>query len=217
MRADTATIPAEASANVPEVTQSFTIDQPVARVWSFFQDVPQVVTCVPGLELVGQTGAATYQGKVKVKLGPITAAFEGEATIVETDATAHSARIDAKGVDRKGGSRATASLGYALTPAGDGTAVALAGDIKLTGALAQIGRTGIIQDVADQLTEEFAKALRAKLAATAPAETGAPAPASGSTTAPPPAAVSGGRFLLAILWRRLKRTLRTLSRRERAG
>jgi carbon monoxide dehydrogenase subunit G len=203
---------------VPEVSQSFTIDQPVGGVWAFFQDVPQVVTCVPGLELIGQTGAATYQGRVKVRLGPILAAFEGEATIVEADATQHRARIDAKGVDRKGGSRATASLGYVLTPEGTGTTVALSGDIKLAGALAQIGRTGIIQDVAAQLTEEFAKALRARLAAAAPAAApglgaapgppGASAPTPAPTPPPQPTAVSGGRFLLAILWRRLKRLLK---------
>ena len=203
---------------MPDVSQSFAIDQPVERVWAFFQDVPQVVTCVPGLELVGQTGPATYQGRVKVRLGPVTAAFEGEARIVETDAAARSARIEAKGVDKKGGSRATAALRYTLAGDGSGTAVTLAGDIKLTGALAQIGRTGIIQDVAAQLTEEFARALQAKLvaagntgAAASPAGAAAGARPNAATAAvslpPPPAAVSGGRFLLAVLWRRVKRML----------
>jgi uncharacterized protein len=150
----------------------------------------------------------------------VTAAFEGEATILAVDEAAHRARIEAKGVDRKGGSRASASMTYVLAAAGGGTSVKLDGDIKLTGALAQIGRTGIIQDVAAQLTEEFAKALRAKLAASAaPASTeAAAAPGATSAAAPPTAAaVSGGRFLLAILWRRLKRALKTLSHRERVG
>ena len=68
---------------VPDIEASFTIDQPVGRVWEFFQDVPEVVTCMPGTELIAQTGESTYKGKVTVKLGPVTAAFEGEATIVE--------------------------------------------------------------------------------------------------------------------------------------
>ena len=61
---------------MPDVEASFHIDQPASRVWDFFQDVPEVVTCMPGTELLDQTGAATYKGKVTVKLGPVTAAFE---------------------------------------------------------------------------------------------------------------------------------------------
>lgn len=216
---------------MPEVSQSFDIDQPVERVWAFFQDVPQVVTCMPGLELTQQTGENTYLGKVRIRLGPVTAAFEGEATILEIDPAAHRARIEAKGVDRKGGSRASAAVTYQLGAVAEGTRVTLAGDIKLTGALAQIGRTGIIQDVAAQLTAQFAQALRAKLAAQAPqpaAPSSSPAPAAedqeaasvpgtqplpqgaGQSTEPvragaAPAPVSATRFLLAILWRRIKR------------
>ena len=70
---------------MPDIEASFSIDQPASRVWDFFQDVPEVVTCMPGTELLAQPGEATYTGKVTVKLGPVTAAFEGEATIVEAD------------------------------------------------------------------------------------------------------------------------------------
>lgn len=227
---------------MPEVSQSFDIAQPVERVWAFFQDVPQVVTCMPGLELTGQTGENAYQGKVRMRLGPITAAFEGEATILEADAAARSARIEARGIDRKGGSRASAAVVYTLAATGAGTTVTLAGDIKLTGALGQIGRTGIIQDVAAQLTAQFAEALRTKLDAAAPLQDSSsfsPPPDPESVegaggdqgewadpgprplTQPPSAGgrgrtesspatkeaapMSGTRFLLTVLWRRLKR------------
>jgi carbon monoxide dehydrogenase subunit G len=211
---------------LPDVAQTFDIPQPVERVWALFQDVPQVVTCMPGLELTGQTGADAYQGKVRLRLGPVTAAFEGEAIILERDAVARQARIAAKGVDRKGGSRASAAIVYTLATVEGGTRVTLAGDIKLTGALAQIGRTGIIQDVAAQLTAQFAEALRAKLAASAvepAASPSNPPPLAGGERGggaspgpeplPPAAPASGGgnaevsatRFLLAVLWRRIKR------------
>jgi carbon monoxide dehydrogenase subunit G len=179
---------------MPDIEQSFTIDQPIERVWDFFQDVPQVVTCMPGLEFTGSTGAASYGGKVRVKLGPIAAAFQGEATIVETDAAQRRARLEAKGIDRQGGNRAQASVTYELTPAGTGTAVRLYGDIKLAGALAQMGRSGIVQDVAAELTRQFAEALRAKLAAGAGAA-GAPAA---------PRALGGGRLLWQLVWHRVR-------------
>lgn len=188
---------------MPDIEASFDIDQSVDRVWEFFQDVPEVVTCMPGLELIGQTGDDAYEGKVKIKLGPITAAFQGEATIVDRDALTHSARIEAKGVDRQGGNRASAEVTYEISANENGTRVKLSGDIKLTGALAQMGRSGIIQDVANQLTSQFADHLRAKLAASE-SET-ASLPETTPVQPPPPASISGGSLALGILWSRVKR------------
>ena len=149
---------------MPDIEASFTIDQPAHRVWEFFQDVPEVVTCMPGTELLAQTGKATYTGKVTIKLGPVTAAFEGEATIVETDHDARSARIDATGVDRRGGNRAKASVVYEIHERDGGSHVRLHGAIKLSGALAQMGRSGIVQDVANHLAAQFSERLHGKLA-----------------------------------------------------
>ena len=149
---------------MPDIEASFDIDQPAHRVWTFFQDVPEVVTCMPGTELLARTGESTYTGKVTVKLGPVTAAFEGEATITETDHEARLARIEASGIDRHGNNRAKASIAYEIQERDGGSQVRLHGTIRLTGALAQMGRSGIIQDVADHLTAQFAENLRDKLA-----------------------------------------------------
>lgn len=189
---------------MPEISESFDVDQPVARVWEFFQDVPQVVTCMPGLELTEETTPDVFKGKVKIKLGPVTAAFEGEATIVTRDAEAYRATIEGKGIDKKGGSRASATVIYSLASKGAGTAVTLEADMKLTGTLAQMGRTGIVQDVAHHLTGEFAKALRAKLAESAPAEpeaapTATPAEPSVTTKDVASAKISGWQVLMAIV------------------
>ena len=150
--------------DVPDIETSFDIDQPPSRVWTLFQDVPEVVTCMPGTVLTGQTGESTFQGRVTVKLGPITAAFEGEATIVEMDHGARVARIEASGIDRQGNNRAKASIVYEIHQRDGGSQVKLHGSIRLTGALAQMGRDGIIQDVANHLTAQFAEHLRSKLA-----------------------------------------------------
>ena len=189
---------------MPHIEASFDIDQPLERVWDFFQDVPELVTCMPGLELTGRTGAAGYQGRVKVRLGPIIAAFEGEATIVDVDARAHLARIEAAGVDRRGGNRASADVAYEIGAGAAGTHVRLYGDIKLSGALAQMGRSGIIQDVANELTVQFADNLRVKLASPV-GDIGA-APAAGAESA----SISGARLALGILWSRVKRALASI-------
>ena len=188
---------------MPHIEASFDIDQPLERVWDSFQDIPELVTCMPGLELTGRTGAVSYQGRIKVRLGPISAAFEGEATIVDVDARAHSARIEATGVDRRGGNRANAEVTYEIGTGAPGTHVRLYGDIKLSGALAQVGRSGIIQDVANELTVQFADNLRVKLAAPAGDIGATPAGAES-------ASISGARLALGILWSRVKRALASI-------
>ena len=181
---------------MPDIEASFSIDQPAHRVWDFFQDVPQVVTCMPGTELLAQPGEATYTGKVTVKLGPVTAAFEGEATIVEADHDGRSARIEASGIDRRGGNRAQASIAYEVREQDGGTQVRLHGSIKLSGALAQIGRSGIVQDVANHLTAQFAARLHEKLA-----RDGDEADASTSVH-DPPQAIAGSQLtrIVVVAW-----------------
>ena len=181
---------------MPDIEASFSIDQPASRVWDFFQDVPEVVTCMPGTELLAQPGEATYTGKVTVKLGPVTAAFEGEATIVEADHDGRSARIEASGIDRRGGNRAQASIAYEVREQDGGTQVRLHGSIKLSGALAQIGRSGIVQDVANHLTAQFAARLHEKLA-----RDGDEADASAGAQ-DPPQAIAGSQLtrIVVVAW-----------------
>lgn len=194
---------------MPDITERFEIDQPPGAVWAYMQDVPAVVTCIPGLELTGAPAANRYQGKVRLRLGPVVAAFEGEATIVEADEAAKRACIEGQGLDRQGGSRASATVVYMLAPSAKGTEVTVTADIKLTGALAQIGRTGIVQDVARELTNVFATNLRDKLAARS-AETKAeraaavpPSPAAMTATSGAAGPALGVGFILRILTRRL--------------
>ena len=187
-------------------------------VWSALEDVPSVVGCVPGMELVEVRPDGSFVGRMGVRLGPVRANFAGEASFRERDVAQRRAVIEGKGVDKAGGSRASALLTYVVgaAEAGPGSTIAMDVDYTLTGALAQMGRTGILQDVATALTQEFARNLEAKLAASVPA---APASdeAAGSTTASPasaaprpvPAAAKplglGGLILIVLKgwWRRL--------------
>ena len=189
---------------MPDVEASFHIDQPANRVWDFFQDVPEVVTCMPGTELLAQTGAAAYKGKVTVKLGPVTAAFEGEASIVETDPDARMARIDATGIDRRGNNRAKASVTYEVNEDAGRSRVTLYGSIRLSGALAQMGRGGIIQDVANRLTVQFSERLHDKLSRSGPEAVAA------ADAQAPPQAIAGARLTQFIVFARIKRLLASL-------
>ena len=134
----------------------------------------------------------------------MTAAFEGEASIVETDPDARMARIDATGIDRRGNNRAKASVTYEVNEDAGGSRVRLYGSIRLSGALAQMGRGGIIQDVANHLTQQFSERLHDKLARSGPeADAAADAQA-------PPQAIEGARLTQFIVFARIKRLLASL-------
>jgi carbon monoxide dehydrogenase subunit G len=158
-----------------KLEQEFRVSVPVAEVWACLTDLPRVAKSLPGAELVGPEGDA-WRGRVRVKVGPITAQYEGLAKFLELDVAAHRARIEAKGRDTKGQGGASAAIVAQLTEEASGTRVAVETDLSITGRLAQIGR-GLISDVSAKLMAEFAANLErellsggAKPAAAAPGE-----------------------------------------------
>jgi carbon monoxide dehydrogenase subunit G len=131
--------------------------------------------------MTGEKEPGTYTGKVSLKLGPFGASFDGEAT-VQFDQAAKSGHVEGKGVDKRGGSRSRMTVDFALTaPAPASTTVRVDADVVLSGAIAQFGRTGIIDETAKILIGDFVTRLEQRLApppgATVP-PTPAPAPAS---------------------------------------
>ena len=63
-----------------QISEVITVRSDPESVWALFQDVPGLSLCLPGAELTEDKGDGAYAGKVVVKLGPMTATFEGEAT-----------------------------------------------------------------------------------------------------------------------------------------
>ena len=59
----------------------FTIKRPIEDVWNSFKDISKVASCMPGAELTEDNGNGKYKGNVRVKLGPFSVFFEGEAEV----------------------------------------------------------------------------------------------------------------------------------------
>jgi carbon monoxide dehydrogenase subunit G len=190
-----------------KVAQKFTVARPPDEVWAFFQDVPAVARCMPGAELLGDKGDGVYAGRVKARLGPFGASFEGEAKVTADPAT-RSGHVEGKGVDRRGGSRTRMVMDYRVEPVGDGTEVTVDADVTLAGPIAQFGRTGLIQETANILVQDFVSALERELAP-APSPAGAPAPSEPSPT-PVGHEIHGGSLGLRALWAWLRSLMRGL-------
>lgn len=186
-----------------EIVQSFEVAHPPERVWAFFADVPAVAACMPGAEFAEQLDAQRYRGKMSVKLGPLAALFSTEVTVTRNDSELIGV-VEGRGTDQRSNSRVQSKLTYTLAPrdGGNATDIHIKADVALAGALAQFGRSGIVQDIAARLTAEFAKNLHARLAAQS-----APAAAAAAVAAPA-RELRAGSLLLAALWARITRWLR---------
>ncbi|TWA88714.1 carbon monoxide dehydrogenase subunit G [Azospirillum brasilense] len=194
---------------MPTMTQTLAVNFPRARVWPLLSDVERVIACMPGASLTKPREGDRIFGQMRVKLGPIAAAFAGEGTLTMDEAT-HTGVIHGQGTDPKNNSRAKADVTFAVVEEGPGTRIDLTVDFTLTGVLAQFSRGAIVQEIANRLTAEFARNLEAKLAATAPAEKVVEmAPLAEAVAAPPP---EPAKELNAgnLLWSMLKDWLRKL-------
>jgi carbon monoxide dehydrogenase subunit G len=146
-----------------DVTERFTVTRPIESVWELFQDVPELARCLPGAELTSDNGGGSYDGRVAVKLGPISSAFDGNAIIV-FDHEAYTLDIRGRGVDRFGGSQGRVEVTVNLVDADSvHTDVTIDAKVMLAGPIAQFGRTGLVNEVSKRLIDEFSECLHAKL------------------------------------------------------
>ena len=216
-----------------KLEQTFEVQAPLAQVWAALNDLERVAPCLPGAEITSHDEDGTYHGTFKVKLGPMTAAYNGTIRIEDVDEAARTATLKARGTDKRGQGGASATIVNTLSEHDGGTRVEAVTDFTITGRLAQFGRGGIMEDVSNRLLRDFATCLSTRLAeAPAAAETEVPsgaevasgdaAPeevaAAGTTPAstPPPAAtppptapaaqpLKGGSLFFSVLWERIKR------------
>lgn len=152
-----------------QFSNSFDVSLPPAQAWKTLMDIPGIAPCMPGAELTEVVDADTYKGKVAVRMGPVVLAFAGTAKFEERDDRTHTARVKAQGTDSKGRGGANAAVNFHLEPSGSGSKVLIDTDLNLSGSVAQYGRgAGMIQTIAAQLINQFAKCLEKQIAQSDP-------------------------------------------------
>ena len=194
-----------------EIRQRASVPRPVEEVWAFLADIEAVVDCIPGASLAERIGDNRYRGAFKAKLGPVSTQLEGEGALERDDAS-RVGTVTGKGVDKRGGSRVTATMTYAVRAQGSDTAIEIRSDVKLSGRLAQVGRTGIVETVAARLTEDFAANLRERLTADPGGATGTETGPAAGTPPPPGDALDVGGIAARSLRARFAGWLRRLLR-----
>lgn len=172
--------------------QQFSVAHPPEQVFAMFDDIAAVAACLPGASLTAPPKPERVEGAIRVRIGPIAATFQGAAR-VERNPADMSGRIIGTGNDRRSRSSTQGEIRYRLVPIEQGTRVDLSIGYTLTGMLAQVGRPGLVRDLAARLIAEFAGNLDRRLS-------GAPADAA-------PAELNGIALVLGSLRARVARWL----------
>ena len=137
------------------IQDSFTVNVPIEQAWQILLDVERVAPCMPGAQLQAVDGDV-YHGICKVKLGAITAQFNGTVRFTEVDEVARRVVMRAQAREARGQGNASATITATLRETdGGGTEADIDTDLSITGRMAQFGR-GVMADVSTKLLGEFA-------------------------------------------------------------
>ncbi|MBC7788746.1 MAG: SRPBCC family protein [Anaerolineae bacterium] len=191
------------------IVETFNVQAPAERVWRYLTDPQQVVGCLPGAELTRVEDANTFLGKVKLKVGPVTVAYDGRARFTEKADADRRVKIVAEGRETGGAGSAKMTMTSEVTIlSDDSSSVRVEAVIDVVGKIIQFGR-GMVESVTRQLFRQFADCLRTELQ-------GAPSAVADATrVAQPPEAKGGSINVIPLVGKAAWETIKGKTTRDR--
>src|SRR5579872_3136477 len=172
-----------------EMDHSFTVPVPPNQAWDILLDVERIAPCMPGAS-VDDVDGDVVNGRIKVKVGPVSLTYKGTAKFTERDPEAHVVVLEAAGKETRGAGTASANVRASMVPdaSGSGTDVTMHTTMNVTGRPAQFGR-GVMVEVGSKLVDQFAANLATLLGEEGPDS--AAAAGGGTATGATPDATAG--------------------------
>lgn len=139
---------------------------PVARepLWDFLMDVPKVAKSLPGVETISQIDDTTYQGTLKVRVGPISLNLQGKIIMEQRDRGSWRAALRAEASDRMAAGAVKGKTTMELKEVGPKeTELLVETDVNILGKIGEFGQP-IIRRKADQMLKEFVENIKKQLA-----------------------------------------------------
>lgn len=139
---------------------------PVARepLWQFLLDVPKVAKSLPGVESVTQIDETTYQGTLRVRVGPISLNLQGKIFLEERNKESWRAALRAEATDRMAAGAVKGKSIMQLKELGAAeTELQVETDVNILGKIGEFGQP-IIRKKADQMLQEFVENIKKQLA-----------------------------------------------------
>lgn len=171
---------------------SYSFQAPHQLVWEMLQDPEVLARIMPGCEKLERVGENEFEGKLKVKMGPVQGDFQGRVSLMNLQPPdGYEMRVVGRGpagnVDGTGRVQ--------LSQTGDTTTMNYLGDVNVTGRIATVGQR-LMESSAKAITKQSLEALqhqiqhRLEVSHPEPepqAETEAETPALPAPPPPPPA------------------------------
>ena len=133
------------------------LDQNPDMVWKMMIDPSFMVKSVPGAELTELLDDRNFNGKISLKIGPVTAKFNGEAKFTKLVEEDYELTLEGKGLDTSGKGGANMTMNIKLVPIDDGgTEMKSSMSLSITGKLAQFGARMIVA-VNNKMFDQWAK------------------------------------------------------------
>ncbi|MCH8055988.1 MAG: SRPBCC family protein [Deltaproteobacteria bacterium] len=139
---------------------------PVARepLWDFLMDVPKVACSLPGVESVKQIDDSTYQGTLKIRVGPISLTLQGKIILEQRDRENWRATMRAEASDRMAAGAVKGKTSMELREISpEETELLVETDVSILGKIGEFGQP-IIRRKADAMLQEFVKNIKKQLA-----------------------------------------------------
>jgi carbon monoxide dehydrogenase subunit G len=192
-----------------KIEGDYVFDAPRQRVWDALQDPTVLAAILPGCDKLEKIGDESYEGALKIKVGPVQGKFKGNIKLENIVAPeSYDMLVDGKGAP--GFVKATGNL--LLSGDNGKTNMVYSGEAQVGGRIANVGQR-LLDSSAKAIINQSLTALNAYLtaqtavvppaapplpAAESAQRSPAPPPATAYTPPPPPQQISQTAFALAV-------------------
>jgi carbon monoxide dehydrogenase subunit G len=145
-----------------KIQNEIEIAAPPDELFEILSNPERVAPCMPGASLEGKEGDDAYEGTVKLKVGPITAAYQGTLHFVELDRENRRAVMRASGQETNGQGNAEATITATVSGSDSQSVLSMETDMEVRGKAAQFGR-GALGNVSQKILDQFARNLESQV------------------------------------------------------
>jgi len=121
-----------------KVQNEIEVAAPPDELFDVLADVERVAPLLPGASLEGKEDDDTYAGTVKVKVGPITASYQGTLRFVELDHDSSRAVMAASADEKEGQGNLEARITASVSGSDSQSILSLDTDLDVRGKAAHV-------------------------------------------------------------------------------
>jgi len=147
----------------------YVFNGPREEVWELVRDPEVLAGALPGTQSLEKVGESEYQGKMNVRIGPLSGVFSGKV-VVSDEVPPESYTLSVEGRGSPGFAQGTGRV--QLVDQGDGTTLMkYEGEVQVGGKLAGVGQR-MLETVSKSMTRQGLEALNQALQARMAARSG---------------------------------------------